>query len=214
MSMFDRYRKPAVIPTAEQALPGRAEKMHVPALHTVLNTPLQTPFPDGMEQVVVGLGCFWGAERKFWQQEGVYSTAVGYCGGHTPNPTYEEVCSGMTGHNEVVLVVFDPSKVSFQTLLKLFWESHNPTQGMRQGNDVGTQYRSGIYYFSEEQKAAANASLLVYQEALAKEGLPAVTTEIVAAGEFYYAEPYHQQYLDKNPGGYCGLGGTGVSCSL
>ncbi|MFT6550891.1 MAG: peptide-methionine (S)-S-oxide reductase [Zhongshania marina] len=212
--MFDRYRKPAVIPTAEQALPGRAEKMHVPALHTVLNTPLQTPFPDGMEQVVVGLGCFWGAERKFWQQEGVYSTAVGYCGGHTPNPTYEEVCSGMTGHNEVVLVVFDPSKVSFQTLLKLFWESHNPTQGMRQGNDVGTQYRSGIYYFSEEQKAAANASLLVYQEALAKEGLPAVTTEIVAAGEFYYAEPYHQQYLDKNPGGYCGLGGTGVSCSL
>lgn len=214
MSMFDRYRKPAVIPTAEQALPGRTEKMHVPALHTVLNTPLQAPFPAGMEQVVVGLGCFWGAERKFWQQEGVYSTAVGYCGGHTPNPTYEEVCSGMTGHNEVVLVVFDPSKVSFQTLLKLFWESHNPTQGMRQGNDVGTQYRSGIYYFSEEQKATAKASLLVYQEALAKEGLPAVTTEIVAAGEFYYAEPYHQQYLDKNPGGYCGLGGTGVSCSL
>jgi len=214
MSMFDRYRKPAVIPTAEQALPGRAEKMHVPALHTVLNTPLHAPFPEGMEEVIVGLGCFWGAERKFWQQEGVYSTAVGYCGGHTPNPTYEEVCSGMTGHNEVVLVVFDPNKVSFQTLLKLFWESHNPTQGMRQGNDVGTQYRSGIYYFSEEQKAAANASLLVYQEALAKEGLPAVTTEIVAAGEFYYAEPYHQQYLDKNPGGYCGLGGTGVSCSL
>ena len=214
MSIFDRYRKPAVIPTADQALPGRTDKMSVPALHTVLNTPLQPPFPAGFEQVVVGLGCFWGAERKFWQQEGVYSTAVGYCGGHTPNPTYEEVCSGMTGHNEVVLVVFDPSKVSFQTLLKLFWESHNPTQGMRQGNDVGTQYRSGIYYFSEEQKAAAKASLLVYQEALAKEGLPAVTTEIVAAGEFYYAEPYHQQYLDKNPGGYCGLGGTGVSCSL
>ncbi|MBU0539095.1 MAG: peptide-methionine (S)-S-oxide reductase MsrA [Gammaproteobacteria bacterium] len=214
MSIFDRYRKPAVIPTADQALPGRTDKMSVPALHTVLNTPLQPPFPAGFEQVVFGLGCFWGAERKFWQQDGVYSTAVGYCGGHTPNPTYEEVCSGMTGHNEVVLVVFDPAKVSFQSLLKLFWESHNPTQGMRQGNDVGTQYRSGIYCAMAEQQAVAKASLEVYQAALAKEGLPAVTTEIVAVGEFYYAEPYHQQYLDKNPGGYCGLGGTGVSCAL
>lgn len=214
MSIFDRYRKPAVIPTADQALPGRTDKMSVPALHTVLNTPLQPPFPAGFEQVVFGLGCFWGAERKFWQQDGVYSTAVGYCGGHTPNPTYEEVCSGMTGHNEVVLVVFDPAKVSFQSLLKLFWESHNPTQGMRQGNDVGTQYRSGIYCAMAEQQAVAKASLEVYQAALAKEGLPVVTTEIVAVGEFYYAEPYHQQYLDKNPGGYCGLGGTGVSCAL
>lgn len=214
MSIFDRYRKPAVIPTADQALPGRTDKMSVPALHTVLNTPLQPPFPAGFEQVVFGLGCFWGAERKFWQQDGVYSTAVGYCGGHTPNPTYEEVCSGMTGHNEVVLVVFDPAKVSFQSLLKLFWESHNPTQGMRQGNDVGTQYRSGIYCAMAEQQAVAKASLEVYQAALAKEGLPAVTTEIVAVGEFYYAEPYHQQYLDKNPGGYCGLGGTGVSYAL
>lgn len=214
MSIFDRYRKPAVIPTADQALPGRTDKMSVPALHTVLNTPLQPPFPAGFEQVVFGLGCFWGAERKFWQQDGVYSTAVGYCGGHTPNPTYEEVCSGMTGHNEVVLVVFDPAKVSFQSLLKLFWESHNPTQGMRQGNDVGTQYRSGIYCAMAEQQAVAKASLEVYQAALAKEGLPAVTTEIVALSEFYYAESYHQQYLDKNPGGYCGLGGTGVSCAL
>ncbi|WP_295870883.1 peptide-methionine (S)-S-oxide reductase MsrA [uncultured Zhongshania sp.] len=214
MSMFDRYRKPAVLPSAEQALPGREEKMQVPAEHTVLKTPLQGPFPEGMAQVVFGLGCFWGAERKFWQQAGVYSTAVGYCGGHTPNPTYEEVCSGMTGHNEVVLVVFDPGQVSFQTLLKLFWESHNPTQGMRQGNDVGTQYRSGIYCSTAEQQEVAKASLELYQEALAKAGLPEVTTEIVTAGEFYYAEPYHQQYLDKNPGGYCGLGGTGVSCVL
>ena len=180
----------------------------------MLKTPLQGPFPEGMAQVVFGLGCFWGAERKFWQQAGVYSTAVGYCGGHTPNPTYEEVCSGMTGHNEVVLVVFDPGQVSFQTLLKLFWESHNPTQGMRQGNDVGTQYRSGIYCSTAEQQEVAKASLELYQEALAKAGLPEVTTEIVTAGEFYYAEPYHQQYLDKNPGGYCGLGGTGVSCVL
>ena len=214
MSMFDRYRKPAVLPSAEQALPGREEKMQVPEEHTVLNTPLQGPFPEGMAQVVFGLGCFWGAERKFWQQAGVYSTAVGYCGGHTPNPTYEEVCSGMTGHNEVVLVVFDPGQVSFQTLLKLFWESHNPTQGMRQGNDVGTQYRSGIYCSTAEQQEVAKASLELYQEALAKAGLPEVTTEIVTAGEFYYAEPYHQQYLDKNPGGYCGLGGTGVNCVL
>jgi peptide-methionine (S)-S-oxide reductase len=214
MSIFDRYRKPAVIPTAEQALPGRAHKIAVPSLHTVLNTPLQPPFPAGTERVVFGMGCFWGAERKFWQQEGVCTTAVGYCGGHTPNPSYEEVCSGMTGHNEVVLVAFDPAQVSFQELLKLFWESHNPTEGMRQGNDVGTQYRSGIYCSTAEQKAVAAASLELYQAALAEEGLPAVTTEIVDIDEFYYAESYHQQYLDKNPGGYCGLGGTGVSCPL
>lgn len=214
MSIFDRYRKPAVIPSAEQALPGRAQKMAVPSLHTVLNTPLQPAFPAGTERVVFGMGCFWGAERKFWQQEGVYTTAVGYCGGHTPNPSYEEVCSGMTGHNEVVLVAFDPAQVSFQELLKLFWESHNPTEGMRQGNDVGTQYRSGIYCSTAEQKAVAAASLELYQAALSKEGLPAVTTEIVDIDEFYYAESYHQQYLDKNPGGYCGLGGTGVSCPL
>lgn len=214
MSIFDRYRKPAVIPTAEQALPGRREKMQVPSLHTVLGNPLEPSFPEGVEQVIFGLGCFWGAERKFWQQQGVYTTAVGYCGGYTPNPSYEEVCSGMTGHNEVVLVAFDPQKVSFSQLLTLFWESHNPTQGMRQGNDVGTQYRSGIYCSTAEQQQTAEASLAVYQQALANEGLPAVTTEIVAAGEFYYAEPYHQQYLDKNPGGYCGLGGTGVSCVL
>lgn len=214
MSIFDRYRKPAVIPTAAQALPGRADKMAVPSLHTVRNTPLQPPFPVGTEQVVFGMGCFWGAERKFWQQDGVYTTAVGYCGGHTPNPSYEEVCSGMTGHNEVVLVAFDPNQVSFQELLKLFWESHNPTEGMRQGNDVGTQYRSGIYCSTSEQQTVAAASLELYQAALAKEGLSAVTTEIVDVGEFYYAESYHQQYLDKNPGGYCGLGGTGVSCPL
>ncbi|MEX1666498.1 peptide-methionine (S)-S-oxide reductase MsrA [Zhongshania arctica] len=214
MSIFDRYRKPAVIPTAEQALPGRTDRITVPSLHTVLNTPLLPPFPAGTEQVVFGMGCFWGAERKFWQQDGVYTTAVGYCGGHTPNPSYEEVCSGMTGHNEVVLVAFDPAQVSFQELLKLFWESHNPTEGMRQGNDVGTQYRSGIYCSTAQQKAVAAASLELYQAALAKEGLPAVTTEIVDIDEFYYAEAYHQQYLDKNPGGYCGLGGTGVSCPL
>jgi peptide-methionine (S)-S-oxide reductase len=214
MSIFDRYSKPAVIPTAEQALPGRADKMAVPSLHTLLKTPLQPPFPAGTEQVVFGMGCFWGAERKFWQQDGVYTTAVGYCGGHTPNPNYEEVCSGMTGHNEVVLVVFDPIQFSLRELLKLFWESHNPTEGMRQGNDVGTQYRSGIYCSTSDQQTVAVASLELYQAALAKEGLPAVTTEIVDVGEFYYAESYHQQYLDKNPGGYCGLGGTGVSCSL
>jgi peptide-methionine (S)-S-oxide reductase len=186
----------------------------VPSLHAVFNTPLQPPFPAGTEQVVFGMGCFWGAERKFWQQDGVYTTAVGYCGGHTSNPSYEEVCSGMTGHNEVVLVAFDPTQISFQELLKLFWESHNPTEGMRQGNDVGTQYRSGIYCSTVDQQTVAAASLELYQAALAKEGLPAVTTEIVDVGEFYYAESYHQQYLDKNPGGYCGLGGTGVSCPL
>ena len=214
MSMFDRYRKPAVLPSAEQALPGREEKMQVPAEHTVLKTPLQGPFPEGMAQVVFGLGVLLGRGAQILAA----SRCVFYCRGVLwwphPNPTYEEVCSGMTGHNEVVLVVFDPGQVSFQTLLKLFWESHNPTQGMRQGNDVGTQYRSGIYCSTAEQQEVAKASLELYQEALAKAGLPEVTTEIVTAGEFYYAEPYHQQYLDKNPGGYCGLGGTGVSCVL
>jgi peptide-methionine (S)-S-oxide reductase len=214
MSIFDRYSKPAVIPTAEQALPGRDQEMPVPAAHTVLNTPLKGPFPENMEQVVFGLGCFWGAERKFWQHRGVYTTAVGYSAGHTPNPTYEEVCSGMTGHNEVVLVVFDSTQLSLGELLKLFWESHNPTQGMRQGNDVGSQYRSGIYCFTEDQKTIAEQTAQVYQAELNKANLPAVTTEIAMAGPFYYAEAYHQQYLDKNPGGYCGLGGTGVTCPL
>ena len=214
MSIFDRYRKPAVIPEPAQALPGRAEAMPVPDRHAVLATPLQGPYPEGMDQVVFGLGCFWGAERRFWQQPGVYTTAVGYAGGHTPNPLYEEVCSGMTGHNEVVLVVFDPTQIAFETLLKVFWESHDPTQGMRQGNDVGTQYRSGIYCRDAEQMAAAQASKAAYNAALNQAGLPDITTEIVEAGPFYFAEAYHQQYLHKNPGGYCGLGGTGVSCAL
>lgn len=214
MSIFDRYSKPAVIPTAEQALPGRDQEMTVPAAHTVLNNPLKGPFPENMEQVIFGLGCFWGAERKFWQHRGVYTTAVGYSAGHTRNPTYEEVCSGMTGHNEVVLVVFDSTQLSLGELLKLFWESHNPTQGMRQGNDVGSQYRSGIYCFTKEQKTIAEQTAQVYQAELSKADLPAVTTEITMAGPFYYAESYHQQYLDKNPGGYCGLGGTGVTCPL
>jgi len=172
------------------------------------------PFPADFQQLVFGLGCFWGAERKFWQQAGVYTTAVGYCGGYTPNPSYHEVCSGMTGHNEVVLVVFDPAIVSAEKLLTVFWESHNPTEGMRQGNDIGTQYRSGIYCSDEAQLALAKASAEQYQQALSKAGLPEISTEIVMATEFYYAEDYHQQYLDKNPGGYCGLGGTGVSCPL
>lgn len=186
--------------------------MPVPAQHYVNGHPLKPPFPDGMETAIFGLGCFWGAERKFWQQEGVYSTAVGYAAGHTPNPTYEEVCSGMTGHNEVVLVVFDPSVISYSDLLKVFWESHNPTQGMRQGNDTGTQYRSGIYTFSESQKQLAEASRDAYQPGLTKAGYGEITTEILDAPAFYYAEDYHQQYLAKNPRGYCGLGGTNVSC--
>ena len=202
------------MPTPEEALPGRSEEMPVPAKHEVLGTPIKGPVPEGMEEVVVGLGCFWGAERKFWQTPGVYSTAVGYAAGLTPNPTYREVCSGQTGHNEVVRVVFDPKKVSFEQLLKVFWESHNPTQGMRQGNDVGTQYRSGIYYTSEAQKRAAEASRDAYQQALAAKGFDPITTEILPAPVFYYAEDYHQQYLEKNPGGYCGLGGTGVSCPV
>lgn len=201
----------ANMPTAEQALPGRAEAIVVSNRHSVLGAPLLPPFPAQMEQVVFGMGCFWGAERRFWQQEGVYTTAVGYAAGFTPNPTYEEVCSGLTGHNEVVLVVFDPAIISFEQLLAVFWEAHNPTQGMRQGNDRGTQYRSGIYTTNVEQFSAASESLKQYQLALAKSGLGEITTEILPLGDFFYAENYHQQYLAKNPGGYCGLGGTGVA---
>jgi peptide-methionine (S)-S-oxide reductase len=199
------------LPTAEQALPGRSQAMVISNRHSVLGTPLQPPFPQSMQQVVLGMGCFWGAERCFWQQEGVYTTAVGYAAGFTPNPTYEEVCSGLTGHNEVVLVVFDPDKISFEQLLAVFWEAHNPTQGMRQGNDRGTQYRSGIYTFSPVQQTLAEATQHAYQAALTERGLGEITTEIIPATEFYYAETYHQQYLAKNPGGYCGLGGTGVA---
>ncbi|MBD2859580.1 peptide-methionine (S)-S-oxide reductase MsrA [Spongiibacter sp. KMU-158] len=214
MNIFDRYKKPMTLPTKEQALPGRERAMPVAERHVVLNSPMTEPFPAEYEQVLVGLGCFWGAERKFWTQPGVYTTAVGYSAGVTPNPTYEEVCSGMTGHNEVVLVVFDPEVLSFKSLLKVFWESHNPTQGMRQGNDIGTQYRSGIYCSTPQQCEMAAESLSQYQQDLATAGLPEITTEVQMAGPFYYAEDYHQQYLAKNPGGYCGLGGTGVSCTL
>jgi peptide-methionine (S)-S-oxide reductase len=188
--------------------------MPVAARHFVLDAPLDDPFPEGTRKAMFGLGCFWGAERKFWQLEGVYTTAVGYAAGYTPNPTYEEVCSGLTGHNEVVLVVYDPARVSYEELLKVFWESHDPTQGMRQGNDRGTQYRSGIYAFDEEQRRVAEASMQRYQRALAEAGHGAITTEILPAPPFYYAEDYHQQYLAKNPGGYCGLGGTGVGCPV
>ncbi|MEM7166531.1 MAG: peptide-methionine (S)-S-oxide reductase MsrA [Planctomycetota bacterium] len=200
------------MPAPDAALPGRDQPLPVPDAHHVLGQPLCPPFPEGFEQAVFGMGCFWGAERRFWQLSGVYTTAVGYLGGYTPNPTYEEVCSGGTGHNEVVLVVFDPTVIGYETLLATFWESHDPTQGMRQGNDVGTQYRSGIYTYSEAQLQAAEASRDRYREALADAGHGVPTTEIVRAGDFYYAEDYHQQYLSKNPGGYCGLGGTGVGC--
>ena len=198
------------IPRPDEALPGRAAAMPVPERHTVLGTPLAPPYPPGLSRAVFALGCFWGAERKFWQAPGVHTTAVGYIAGPTPNPTYEEVCSGRTGHTEAVLVVFDPAVISFDALLRIFWESHDPTQGMRQGNDVGTQYRSGIYVDTPEQRAAALASREAYQKALAQAGGGDITTEILDAPPFYFAEPYHQQYLDKNPGGYCGLGGTGV----
>jgi peptide-methionine (S)-S-oxide reductase len=200
------------LPAPERALPGRADKMQVPERHFVNGHPLVGPFPEHLRCVQFGLGCFWGAERRFWQQPGVYTTAVGYAGGYTPNPTYEEVCSGMTGHTEVVLVVFDPAFTSFAALLKVFWEAHDPTQGMRQGNDVGTQYRSAIYCYGAEQLQQALASRDDYQARLKAAGLPAITTEIREAPEFYYAEFYHQQYLAKNPAGYCGLRGTGVSC--
>ena len=206
--------KKDAMPSEKEALPGREKAMSVDNKHYVNGNPLQGPFPEGMETAMFGLGCFWGAERKFWQAEGVYSTAVGYAAGVTPNPTYREVCSGMTGHNEVVFVVFDPSVISYDALLKLFWESHNPTQGMRQGNDRGTQYRSGIYTYSDAQLEAAKKSKEMYQEALTKSGYGEITTEIMPAPEFYYAEDYHQQYLAKNPGGYCGLGGTNVSCPI
>ena len=210
MALRDKLR---MLSPAE-ALPGRAERMPVAREHFVNGNRLEPPFPAGMELALFGMGCFWGAERKFWSVRGVYTTAVGYTGGHTPNPTYREVCSGMTGHNEVVRVVFDPNVVSYEALLKVFWENHNPTQGMRQGNDVGTQYRSGIYCYSEAQQRAAEASRAAYQQMLGKAGYGAITTEILPAPEFYYAEDYHQQYLEKNPGGYCGLGGTGVSCPV
>jgi peptide-methionine (S)-S-oxide reductase len=195
-----------------RALPGRSTEMRVAARHAVLGTPLKPPFPEGFQQLIVGMGCFWGAERVFWQAPGVYTTAVGYAGGFTPNPTYEEVCSGSTGHVEVVLVIWDPAKTSLEEMLRRFWENHDPTQGMRQGNDIGTQYRSAIFYGDDAQKAAAEASRTVYAERLKAAGYPEITTEIAPAGPFYYAEAYHQQYLHKNPWGYCGLGGTGVSC--
>lgn len=209
MGLFG-FGKKLSLPTPDQALPGRKEQMAVPARHFVNGNPLQPPFPEGMEMAIFGLGCFWGAERKFWQQKGVFTTAVGYAAGITPNPTYQEVCTGMTGHNEVVLVVFDPKVISYESLLKVFWESHDPTQGMRQGNDAGTQYRSGIYVYSATQKQLAEASKEAYQKALGTAGYGNITTEILDAPEFYYAEAYHQQYLAKNPNGYCGLGGTKV----
>ena len=200
------------IPAREEALPGRAERITVPAQHFVLGTPLEPPFPAGLELALFGMGCFWGAEKLFWKTKGVYTTAVGYAGGFTPNPTYREVCSGLTGHTEVVRVVFDPKQVAFNDLLKIFWENHDPTQGMRQGNDAGTQYRSAVYTSGPEQKRAAEISRNAYQAMLAEAGYGDITTEITPAPELYYAEDYHQQYLAKNPGGYCGLGGTGVSC--
>jgi peptide-methionine (S)-S-oxide reductase len=208
------FRKSLEIPAAKDALPGRANPLPTATNHFVLKTPIKGPYPAGFEQAIFGLGCFWGAERKFWELPGVYTTAVGYAAGHTPNATYEEVCSGRTGHNEVVLVVYDPAKVSFEQLLKTFWESHNPTQGMRQGNDVGTQYRSGIYWTTEAQRDAALASRDMFQAELSRSGYGAITTEILEAGPFYYAEDYHQQYLEANPNGYCGLGGTGVTCPI
>jgi len=201
-----------LMPAPGEALPGRADEMPTPDRHFVLGTPLKPPFPDGMERALFGLGCFWGAEKRFWNEPGVYTTAVGYAAGYTPNPTYDEVCSGRTGHNEVVLVIYDPNRVSYRRLLQVFWETHDPTQGMRQGNDVGTQYRSGIYVFDAVQRAAAEASQGAYQTALAAADLGTITTEILDAPPFYYAEGYHQQYLAKNPGGYCGHGGTGVRC--
>ncbi len=212
--MFFGSRKKLEIPSREDALPGRQTAMPLQAAHTVLGTKLAPPYPAGLERAMFGLGCFWGAERKFWQATGIFTTAVGYAAGHTPNPTYEEVCSGRTGHNEVVLVVFDPLKTSFDALLRVFWESHDPTQGMGQGNDVGTQYRSGIYTYGPAQAAHALASKAAYGQALQQRGFGPITTEILEAPPFYFAEGYHQQYLAKNPNGYCGLGGTGVTCPI
>jgi peptide-methionine (S)-S-oxide reductase len=208
------FTKPSTMVSAAEALPGRDETMPVPARHEVLDAPIAPPFPDGLEQAVVGMGCFWGAERIFWQAPGVYTTAVGYAGGFTKNPTYEEVCSGRTGHTEAVLVVFDPQQTSYEEILRLFWENHDPTQGMRQGNDQGTQYRSAIYTANDAQRAAAESSRTMFQGELARAGYGEISTEIAEAGPFYYAEPYHQQYLAKNPMGYCGLGGTGVACPV
>jgi peptide-methionine (S)-S-oxide reductase len=207
-------RKNVEMVDAATALPGRDRPLPVPERHEVLGTPLQGPFPDGVETAIFGMGCFWGAERVFWETPGVYTTAVGYAGGLTPNPTYEEVCSGRTGHTEAVLVAFHADAASFEDMLKLFWEGHDPTQGMRQGNDVGSQYRSAIYWNSERQRQVAEASREAYQQTLTQAGYGEITTEIAEAGPFYYAEDYHQQYLAKNPNGYCGLGGTGVSCPI
>lgn len=211
--MFGLNKKAEMV-SAEAALPGRDMQMPVPAKHFVLGTDMVAPWPDGMQVAIFGMGCFWGAERKFWQAEGVYSTQVGYAAGFTPNPSYEEVCSGQTGHNEVVQVVFDPQQISFEEVLQIFWENHDPTQGMRQGNDVGTQYRSGIYCLDAGQKAAAEATRDMFQDKLKAAGYGDITTEIIDAPAFYYAEDYHQQYLGKNPNGYCGMGGTGVSCPI
>lgn len=213
MALFS-LKKKSTLPAANEALPGRSQEMRVPEEHHVLGTRMKPPYPQGLEIAMFGLGCFWGAERKFWQQDGVYSTAAGYAAGMTPNPTYEEVCSGLTGHNEVVRVVFDPKKISYEQLLKVFWENHDSTQGMRQGNDVGTQYRSGIYATTPAQKKIAEASRDAFQAALSKAGHGKITTEILDAPEFYYAKVYHQQYLAKNPDGYCGLSGMGVSCPI
>ncbi|NJL85755.1 MAG: peptide-methionine (S)-S-oxide reductase MsrA [Leptolyngbyaceae cyanobacterium SM1_1_3] len=213
MALFGLGKK-ATMPSADEALTGRDQATAVPEKHYVNGNRLTPPYPEGMKTALFGMGCFWGAERKFWQLEGVYSTAVGYAGGHTPNPTYQEVCSGMTGHNEVVQVVYNPDVISYEQLLKVFWESHNPTQGMRQGNDTGTQYRSGIYVYSDEQRQLAEAARKAYQQALQQANYGKITTEILEAPEFYYAEEYHQQYLAKNPGGYCGLGGTNVACPI
>ncbi len=208
------FFKTTRLPTPEEALPGRSDPLPVPDRHFVLDAPLLPPYPEGMELALFGLGCFWGAERVFWLADGVYTTAVGYAAGYTPNPTYREVCTGMTGHNEVVRVVYDPRRTSYEALLKIFWESHDPTQGMRQGNDAGTQYRSGIYAYSDEQQQLAQAARDAYQGVLSRAGYGKITTEILEAPEFYFAEDYHQQYLAKNPHGYCGLGGTGVSCPV
>ncbi len=214
MGFFSQFGHKSEMVSEERALPGRSQPVAVPAAHFVNGHPLAPPFPAGMERAVFGMGCFWGAERKFWEAPGVYSTAAGYAGGYTPNPTYQEVCSGQTGHAEVVLIVFDPAVTSYQAMLKLFWENHDPTQGMRQGNDAGTQYRSAIYWSSEAQHDAAEASRKSFQPALSAAGRGEITTEIAPAGPFYYGEDYHQQYLAKNPNGYCGLGGTGVSCPI
>ena len=210
MSLIDLINKKSILPSSSEALPGRSEEMEVPVEHFVKGTPLKGPFPEGFEEAIFGMGCFWGVERKFWETEGVYTTAVGYSGGITMNPTYREVCTGFTGHTEAVLVVYDPKKISYDELLTTFWEQHDPTQGMRQGGDVGTQYRSGIYYLNEEQKDSSLKTRKSYQEELNKNGFGSITTEIIEAADFYYAEHNHQQYLAKNPEGYCGVDGTGI----